>query len=288
MPTDRALRLVRGAIAIALLLAACDEPDPPPFAPGRDGDVERPDGSLVVRIDGGQDGAVETLDGAIGSDAETGDASGPTVPNIDGVIGEAEWEGALVAENPTPAVTLPDRLTRLLVRRTPARLYVAIEGEVGEGRGMLLLLDANYGDDFGAVLNGVSLADQNGILDSALSNAVFSTLDPELRPDYAWGALGIPFEIDGADDAAGWREIASRSDDFLVIETANRTACSVLACETSIAIGAAGIDGAGQIAIAVRSGSEVGLLSNQTLPMDLPSSPESISALLLVPAPTDP
>ena len=281
MPTER---LARGVITLALLLAACEEPDPPPFAPGRDAEVERPDSSLVVRIHAGSDAAVEPLDAGARPDAETADASTPTVPNIDGVIAEGEWEGALVAESPTPAVTLPDRLTRLLVRRTAARLYVAIEGSVGEGRGMLLLLDADYAGDRGVVLTAGVLADQTGALDRAITNALFTTLDPELRPDYAWGALGIPFEIDGADDGAGWREIATRSDDFLVIATGNRTACSELACETSIALGPAGIDGAGEIAIAVRSGNEVGLLSNQTLPMDLPSSPDSISALLFVPA----
>src|SRR5690606_21275804 len=108
--TDRLARGVFVLALLALLLAACDEPDPPPFAPGRDGDVERPDGSPSLRIDAGSDGAVEPLDGGARPDAETGDASTPAVPTVDGVIGEAEWEGAIVAESATPAAGLPDRL----------------------------------------------------------------------------------------------------------------------------------------------------------------------------------
>lgn len=288
MPTER--RLLRAcALPLSLcVLVACEEPDPPPFAPEFDAGTERPDGSLVFRVDGGRDGAVEPADAASEEDADVADASGPLLPNVDGVIDESEWAGALEVLNDTAPVALTDRLSRLLVRRTEGRLYVAIEGSVAEGRGMLMLVDADYGGDPGVVLNGSALSDYAGSLDTALSSSVFSTADPELRPDYAWGALGIPLEIDGADESAGWREIATRSDDFLLLTSGNRTACTVDACETSIAIGAPGIEGAGEIALAVRSGSEAGYLSNQTLPTDLSSSPESISVLLRVPAPATP
>ncbi|AKF05581.1 hypothetical protein [Sandaracinus amylolyticus] len=281
MPTDH----VRATCALVLagaLSIACEERDPAPFAPERDGAIERPDGGplVITRRDAGQRDA--GIDAGAFDGGDLGDA-GVGLPVVDGVIGEREYElGIDDVTSSTPPTGLPDQLTRLLVVRTATRLWIGIEGNVGPGRGMMLLLDAAYGGEDGVTLTAGSLADNVGTLDRALSSAVLFSAEDSFRPEYAWGALAeVPFTIDGSEDDVGWREITT-ADDFADLPSGNRTVCSEDACETSIPIGGTGILRAGTIAIAVRTIDANGLLSSQTLPLDEPGAPESISNVLRV------
>ncbi|MDQ3032395.1 MAG: hypothetical protein M3Y87_08275 [Myxococcota bacterium] len=274
------------AIAIGCALGACEPEAHVPFAPVRDGAVERPDGGPIrVRDDAGRD-AGELDGGALdASGLDAGDGGTPP-PRIDGVIEPGEWDAALEATSSTmPAPPFSsDRLTRVRVIRTSTRLYVAIEGTIGLGNALMMLLDADYGSENGTTLAGTGLSDFDGDLDRALSSPVWSTALAELRPDYAWGTTMMPFARIGGDATTGWREVASAPADFQRIGPASVSQCSTIACETSIVLGDGGIVAAGEIALLVRTGNTFGDLSPQTLPMDEPSVPETITRVLRIPA----
>lgn len=276
----------RAAIALSFLcaLAACEPDEVLPTVPERDGAVEHQDGGLIVRrADGGQDGG-PPVDAGDGGSFDGGRA--PTDPRIDGNIEDAEWAGAIVETSLTASVA-PfsfDRLERVLAIRTTTRLFVAIEGNLGTGNVMMMLLDADFGEGNGLVLSG-GLSDLDGTLDRAISGPVWGSTLADFRPDYAWGTNTIPLMRTGADDVSGWREIASTVGEFQWLGAGTVSACTFRGCETSISLGTAGIPDAGEIALVVRIGGGFDVLSNQTLPMDDPSQPETISMVLRVPAP---
>ncbi|WP_236606785.1 hypothetical protein [Sandaracinus amylolyticus] len=279
------MRATCALVLVGALSIACEEREPPPFAPERDGAIPRPDaGPIIIRP---RDSGAEPMDAELDAGAFDGGETdaGVGLPIVDGVIGEREYELGIEVTSSTPATLFADRLTRLLVVRTGSRLWIGIEGSVEVGRGMMLLLDAAYGSEEGVTLTASSLADTAGTLDAALSTVAFFGSEDAFRPEYAWGELAeIPFSISGTDDLVGWRDITI-TDDFAALTVGNQTVCTEDACETSIPIGGTGILRAGDIAIAVRSFDEDGVLSSQTLPLDEPGAPESIATVLLVPAP---
>lgn len=273
----------------ALALFACEPVTPAPFVMPRDSGRERPDATVpFTRVDSGTDsGPGSDAGGVVEEDAGLVDGGTPAgTPTIDGVIDPTEWEGALESTSSTaPAFPFEgDQLTRLLVRRTTTRLYIAVEGMLEPGHSFLVYVDADTDSDRGVLLvSGTELSDTTGLLDRALSTGLTTTI-PTLRIDYAWGTTQMPAGPTGSLDEVGWRDIATRPDDFITITSgANLTACSETACETSIAFGAGAIDRATTLSVFARLGDALGNLSNQTLPMDDPSAPELVSVLLVVP-----
>jgi hypothetical protein len=288
MPTDRnTSRIQRGRAALALALAlaggACATPEPAPFVPERDGAIARDDGGPLIVL---RDASTSTRDGGPGDAGGAMDGATSVPITIDGVLDPGEWAGALEVTTATPPTSgfEGDRLERLLARRTATHLVIGVEGTIQPGHAMLLLLDADYGGSDGVVLTGAALGDVAGTLDRAISSPPWFTL-LELRPDYAWGVTEMPTTVDGSSDVAGWRDIATDPDAFRSLTTSTRTACRASACETAILLGPGGIENVGEIALAVRISNGSSDLSNQTLPLDSPTTPEALSTVLRLPPP---
>lgn len=282
--------------ALALLapaLLACEPEEPPPFAPGRDGSIERPDtGPTFWRVDSGTDSGPPT-DAGPTTDAETDDAGpvpdggpAPVAPTIDGTLGATEWAGALerIADVPPGPPFEGDRLTRLLAIRTETRLYVAVEATLEPDHAIVMYVDADLEEPNGVILTGAAdLADFGGTLDRALSVPLSSSL---LRPEYAWGTTSMPIALSGSGDLAGWRDIMISQTSFATIGISSPTRCSDTVCETSIPLGLSGIAGARTIALVVRISDGLGV-SPQTLPLQAGELPEVLTEVLEIPPPAD-
>jgi hypothetical protein len=277
------MRIDALAFLTAATLLGCTTEDPAPFAPEVDGAAARRDGGPIrVRVmDAGARLDADIIDGSDSMRTDTG----VMLPRIDGIIDAREWAGALeftTSTDPTPRFP-NDRLHRLLAIRTDSMLFLAIAGELDAESTMMLLLDTAFGSDEGAVLSGAVFLDFDGALDSAISETIWLTDAPDFRPEYAWGTTFMPFSSTAADADSGWRAIASPSGMFEWLSRGVISRCSETQCETTIALDTPGFTSTGTIAVAVRIGNVLGELSNQTLPLDDPNSPETLTEFLLIP-----
>jgi hypothetical protein len=204
---------------------------------------------------------------------------------VDGVIGASEWSGVLAFPSSTvPDVTFDGNALRSLrAFRNGTRLFVAVEGSLMGDNAFLVYVDAAVGAPEG-LLGAAPLLDLTGILDRALSKS-FATAPTDLRIDFAWGTLDMNRAAIDSDDRMGWRGIAASDGAFVPVPIDRATSvCGEAACETSIDLTTLGADAATPVGIFVRLGSATNdLLSNQTLPMDDPAAPETVTIIASVP-----
>ncbi len=288
------------AVIATSLGCAAGMPPNDPIDGGPDAQIVRPDSGPDAGRDAGSDAGERDGDGgmdaAVSEDAgaDAGEASdagtdaappsdgGPPPITIDGVIGASEWAGAEEASSSTTTEWAGSELRRLLATVRDGRLYVAVEGTVEGNNALAVYVDNALGDASG-VADLATLTDGAGSLDDALS-AGFTT-PSSFRADFAWGTQDMDRSASGSDARMGWRGIAvADPSDFAWIDPGTApTTCSASACETSIDLATLGGSSPRTIALFARITNFDGLVSpNQTLPMDDPSAPRTVSVLLMV------
>lgn len=229
--------------------------------------------------------ALLTLDDAV-RDAGTDppDAGAPGGIVIDGIVGADEWAGATVFTNDiaSAGIFASDSLRTLRAVRESTRIVVAIEGNVTAGDAIAMYVDHDLGG-FDGVVSPTPFNDFAGALDRALSKTLFPSA--ELRVDFAWGTLDMNRTATPGDDRMGWREVGVNPDMFTRID-GPPSACSADACETAIDLTTLGVTTTADVAIFVRLVDATSdAVSNQTLPMDDPVAPETVTAFVVLPAP---
>ena len=241
-------------------------------------------GTDAGRGDAGRDaGGIDAGGDAGGTDAGGTDA-GPVAPTIDGVLGASEWAGATMVTSTTATDWTGDELRSLRALLLADALYLAIEGTIEGGNAMLVYVDRAQGTAEGVAL--ATLTDSTGALDDAMT-AGFTT-PATVLPDLGWGTVDLSRAATGADDRMGWRDFiraASPADLYWILPTEAATVCGATVCETrlprtSLDLGA-GATRPRTIAIFARIANATGLVSpNQTLPMDDPTMPRTVTMLL--------
>lgn len=270
----------RALLVCLVMLAACDGRERPPRLPPQDGGgwTGRVDAAVIVRRDAGPE--VDAGPHDAGSDAGSDGGSDAGVPiAIDGTIGEAEWASALeVASDTIPTTAFAaNSLRRMLAVRDDVALYLAIEGRITAGNAFLVYVDRDLAGLSG-VPSGTPLEDFTGQLDRALTKLIFAD---ELYLDAAWGSLDLERVASADDDRMGWRDVSGAS---VFSPLTGASACGPDGCETRIALDELGVGAADTIAIFARLGSATtDAISNQTLPMDDPSTPDVVSTFVMLP-----
>lgn len=286
---------------IALSGCAAGTPPNPQIDGGPDAQIIRPDAGrdAGTPTDAGEDAGVSMdagerdagtdadagIDAAVamdaGSDAGVVADAGLAPIVIDGVIGTIEWAGAQETTSTTATIWAGSELRRMLVDVRDGRFYLAIEGMI-EGNNAIVVYVDNDTSDTAGVADLATLTDSSGSLDNALS-AGFVT-PASFRADYAWGTQDMSRSAAGSDDRMGWRDIAvSDPTDFAWITASEApTTCTANACETSIPLATLGGVSPRTIGLFARIANWDGTSSpNQTLPMDDPSAPRTVSVLML-------
>ena len=171
-------------------------------------------------------------------------------------------------------------LRALRVLRTSDTLYLAIEGTLsGTGRAIVVYLDADVDAGTGELDTG-GLADTTGALDASLS--VGSLYPAPLRVDGAWGTLDFDRAATANDERMGFRNFANTSA-FAIWP--GETVCGADVCEAAISLATLGAGAATDVGLFARIVDGTGTVSNQTLPMDSPSAPETVTVYASVSAP---
>jgi hypothetical protein len=246
-----------------------------------------PEGDAFVAVDGGRDAAVPTdssRDAVAALDVPTA-----APPAIDGVIGPTEWAGAAMAAGATPTIWTGNELLSIRALLLGGGLYLAIEGRIEGGNSIVVYVDRTRGASEGVTL--ASLTDSTGALDSSIT-AGFAT-PSDVRPDLGWGTLDLSRAATGADDRMGWRDFvraASPDDLYWILPIEAPTVCGAAACEAMLPRAALDLGSGAMrprtVAIFARIANHDGTMSpNQTLPMDDPAMPRTVSALLEIAEP---
>ncbi len=237
--------------------------------------------SVVLEL---EEGVMSPDDGGVDGGAPADGSTEPVV--VDGVVSEAEWAGAVVERNAVSSAGTPfagNGLLALRALRTTSRLHLAVEGTLDETSAILVYVDHDVGGFDGLVMSTAVIADPVGRLDVALSKEVYTPA--EVRVDFAWGTVVLGQVATAGDERMGWRDVATTPTELRAIPTARApTACSATACETSISLTDLGVAPSATVGLFVRLGSAtLDALSNQTLPTDLPTSPELVNVVLELP-----
>lgn len=254
---------------------------------GGDASVEDDDAGLDA---GASDGGA--ADGGLDAGIDAGGASdggaidgGPIAPPVvDGVIGATEWATATSATETTTTAWTGSELRGLRAILTADSLYVAIEGTVEGGNGIVVYVDRARSAAEGVVLS--TLTDSSGALDDAMT-AGFTT-PADFRADLGWGTLDLGRAATASDARMGWRDFirATSPGDLYWIDAAIApTTCSATACETrlprSVLDMGSGVARPRTISIFARIVNPDGTMSpNQTLPMDVAAAPRTVSVVL--------
>ena len=278
------MRIDAKALLAVLALGACSTP-PPPFAPLPDGSA-RVDGSITP-MPRPRDGSMPVDDdGGVPTEEDASTLEG--VIQIDGLVSDEEWSLATLDEvNETSTEGTPfdgAGITRLRALRSETALYLAIEGSLGELSlaAMVVYVDVDRGGEDGRLLTLTGVEGQVGHIESVASLGLQAA---ELRPEAVFGVGTMPQARTAISATLGWRNITP--DVFTAISVGTESACSTAACETVITLDSLRVTGTttiGDIAIAARLGDGINW-SNQTVPFDDPSQPDTIDAVALLPAP---
>lgn len=257
-------------------------------APGDDASAPEDDASAPPD-DAGTDGDASTDAGTTSGDAGTIDGGGAgTAPVIDGVVSDAEWAGATSVAGSVATIWTGNELRRMRALLRAEGLYVAVEGVIEGGNGMMVYVDRARGESEGVVLADVT--DFMGALDNAITpgTAVPMTTPSDVRIDLGWGSLDLSRSATASDDRMGWRDFVRATgpgDLFWILGSEAPTTCGADACETFLPRAALDLgSGAGRprtVALFARINQGDGEGSpNQTLPMDDASAPRTVSMLL--------
>lgn len=254
--TSRAL-----ALALSLSLLGC-QPERPPPVPIPEGGIHHDAGP---RRDGGP---ISHRD------------AGPPDPIVDGEVSDSEWEGATIVETSVTTDRPGSTLHRLRAILQPERLVVAVEGTIADGDAIVIYVDRDLGASHG--VSPASLADTSGTIDVALSQGSLD-VPSGFRADFGWGTAAMPHTAAGTDDEIGWRDVASDVEHFTTLSSAEGpSVCSGSACEAEIPLELLGGSAPRTIALFARIVSADGGLTNQTLPEDDPTSPQTVRELLTI------
>jgi hypothetical protein len=165
-------------------------------------------------------------------------------------------------------------------------LWLAVRGGLESDKNALVVyLDTIAGQ-------GIAPRDiVDGAGEDELDDALSAALDTPANflADYAWGTLRMPSDVRGSSAQTGLRGLANPGDLAWIDaptppegEPSVHTVCSADACE--VRIPRATLLGAGTIRLFARlTNSDGEAFANQTLPLDDPSQPASVHALLSVP-----
>lgn len=205
---------------------------------------------------------------------------------IDGVLTEPEWAAASVFTSGVVATGsfAGNALRTLRTLRDATRLYVAIEATLTAGNAIVMYVDQDFGGE-GGLVSPTPLEDLAGMLDRALSKELFT--GAELRVDFAWGTVAMNRVATATDDLMGWRDVGTDPSSFRAIDgLLAPSACSAGVCETAIDLATLEVPAGAPVALFVRLVAATSLgVSNQTLPMDDASAPETVSVVAVLPAP---
>ena len=275
------------AIACVMSVGCAEEVPPPGPVPLDVGPLA--DLGLGGRRDGGSvtdpdEGVIVVTDMAVDL-GHTPDAGPPGIV-VDGRLTTGEWEGALEFSNLTTTVGTPfngNALETLRVVRTADTLYFALEGALsGTGRALVVYIDGTVGGSAGLV-NTFGLADALGELDTLLSTGFL--LPADLRVDVAWGTLDFErAEMSPTDSRMGFRSLNDVTA-LQPIRAGAATVCGVTVCEAAIPLTALGATDDTAVGLFARIVGAGGTVSNETLPFDVPNSPETVAVFASVAAP---
>lgn len=207
-------------------------------------------------------------------------------PTVDGVLSTGEWDGAMVATNALASDWGPglNELSAVYAASNGTSLWVGVEGVIEATNAIVVYVDVD--GTAGGVRNMSSLDDTVGSLDNALSSTI--SAPSGFAADFAFGSRGMSHTGSGFDDVLGWRSITIPStSDFGWIDNGEApSVCGASACETRIPTSSLGVSSGGTVRLFVRIVNAMGNdTSNQTLPTDMPSAPDTVTASLSVPIP---
>jgi len=298
MPTDLSrarARTLSLALGVALTSAACPAPEALPPEP-MDAAVMRRDIGPIDAFSpdmgpapdtGPRPDAWELEPDAPRFDAGRDGGAGSTGIVVDGRLTDRAWATATerTTAEPSFGVFSGVQITRFLILRTADELAIAVEGSFPvESNVVTVYLDLSYPDlADGVLLSSAGLGDSTGAVDRVLSNAIVS-LHETFRPELGWGAGRRPEPIGAGSATLGWRVLSQAGPHVLV--PAQRNACTVAACESSLSLSSLSIPPSRTFALAVRLGdpTQTDLWAvGQTIPAD--SDAEFISVVESIPPP---
>ena len=263
--------------------AAAGDAGAPP-SNGKDAQASAPDAHLGL-ADAGHEGDAGAHD-AGEPDAHTADAGWTLPKTLDGQIDADEWRGASSASQQVASDWGPNRLVMLAADVDESYLGRAVRGSLENDKNALVV----YLDTVeGAGTTVRAIVDQTG--EDELDDALSAKLDTpaDFLADFAWGTLRMPCNVRGSAARTGLRGLANPADLAWVDaptppegEPSVHTVCTADACE--VRIPRATLPGTGPIRLFARlTNSDGEAFANQTLPLDDPSHPAQVQALLTVP-----
>lgn len=223
--------------------------------------------------------------------------SGRCTPTIDGTIGRDWPASAIVESNTVESNWSSNELRALRVCYDTSNLYLGIDGTSEMMNGIVVYIDRDF-VSAGGMATGISifssLTDNTGALDDRIS-AAFTISVPGFGAEAAWGSAGPQSLMpDATSDWVGLRLFwpaggtPDRRADFAWISGAH-SVCSgtgaMNVCEVAIAWTSL-FDGMPRpmsttVALFVRINNGDGTMSsNQTLPLDNPDNPRTVSRVL--------
>lgn len=268
--------------------------------PSADTDADLPDVSRVRR-DGGPEVIPDAYVMDIGPVPDTGprpdsavrdagrDAwqrtdAGPRDPiTVDGILSESAWLEASDTPPSATGVATWDgvQFDHFYVLRSETTLSFAFSGTFpNPTNAVVLYLDVDYAiGDRGVVLTTLGLEDVTAGIGSVLSNSLLSA-DGTFRPDFGWGAARRPEVASTGSSTIGWRTLSSTGTHPRL--TSGRSACTLSACETSIALDALGVAPSAQLGFILRVGDVEALGSfavGLTVPADDPAFVSNVATI---------
>lgn len=236
-------------LVAALALLACEPrevvpPIPVPDAPPIDGAF---DGHFpIVHRDGGPDAPTPSFDAPPpeGGFPDTPTDGGRLELVVDGTLDEEIWLSGSTTTTTTVTAVTPFAgcsMSELLVAPGRNALYLGVRGGLDglcASAGIVVYVDVNPGSGMGVVLTGVTGTDTSGALDRVLATPL-TAVDPEIRPDFAWGSVLMPAPLGGPLRAeVGWRNVTGTTYSS---PTGQLSACTTTECETAIPYSSLGL-----------------------------------------------
>jgi glycosidase len=207
-------------------------------------------------------------------------------PTIDGEIAitDGDWTAEQQAGTNDTATDWGDNvLSGLFVAYDDENFYIGIQGWVEAQNALAVYLDVDYGAGSSGLQSIAAATDNDGQLDNALS-ADITVTESQYKADMAVGTKGMASTGGALVEDAGWRRIGENPADFPWIS--GEVVAGGAGFEAQISFdelfGGAPPTGT-QVALFARLVNEDGQhLANQTVPLDDPANPKSVSELVVI------
>jgi hypothetical protein len=213
-------------------------------------------------------------------------------PTLDGEIDTSagnDWNDAFLAgENNAGGNWSPNHMDRMYVCFDDTNLYLGLEGwvESGIGNVMVVYIDVDYGPGTG-VVNMNTLTDTSAGIDDAISSKCNVTARG-FGAEFAAATRGMA-EVEASEMAAdaGLRLLVSPAapDDFHWLASTVKTSLAEHGVEVAVPLdsllGGLPQEGARLAVFARLLNGDGQFLSNDTLPMDNPASPQEVGAVFV-------